>query len=319
MTQTVLRGWIALAVCVGVRGMAVEGGAVKDSDGRIEVRGAGGTLLGWQAAPLANPAGGVKFAGSAFLHPLRTPAGFEWTRLQPADHRHHFGVWWPWKHIEVDGIKYNTWELQDGQGAHVARQAKKVSETDGQVVWAFENETLVKMSNGVPRPVIRETATVGMRVVGDSQMLDIDLRQTAIGAPVTVSAYRYSGFSWRGPAAWSLTNSLMTTSEGLGRDAANGKPARWVMVSGPTPTGTATILLMSAAARGCVPERLRVWDSKNYAGTPFINFNPVMEKPLPLDEAHPAVSHRVYRIVAADRLIDAAGAESLWQTWISEK
>ena len=111
----------------------------------------------------------------------------------------------------------------------------------------------------------------------------------------------------------------MTTSEGLGRDNANGKPARWVVVSGPTPTGSASVLMMSAATElAGTPERLRVWDSKSQNGTPFVNFNPVMEKPLPLDDAHPAVSDRKYRVVAADRVINAADAEVEWLKWMGK-
>jgi hypothetical protein len=108
----------------------------------------------------------------------------------------------------------------------------------------------------------------------------------------------------------------MVTSEGQGRDDANGKPARWVFVTGPTPTGTATILIMSAATKlAGTAERLRVWDSKAENGTPFVNFNPVMEKPLPLDDTNPAVSNRKYRVIAADYQIDATAAEAEWQKW----
>jgi hypothetical protein len=36
-----------------------------------------------------------------------------------------------------------------------------------------------------------------------------------------------------------------------------------------------------------------------HEGSPSVNFNPVMQKPLPIDEAHPAVSNRQYRLIAA--------------------
>ena len=75
--------------------------------------------------------------------------------------------------------------------------------------------------------------------------------------------------------------------------------------------------MMSAAVElAGAPERLRVWDSKAQNGEPFVNFNPVMETPLPLDDAHPAVSNRKYRVIAADRVIDAAAAEAEWRTWM---
>ncbi len=286
-----------------------------EQNGRIEARLGDELMLGWQAQPLANPQGGAKFAGSAFFHPLRTPGGFEWTHFQPTDHLHHFGLWWPWKFIEVDGNKSNCWEIQEGQGGHVARGVKPISTVPGSLAWEFSNETQIKKTHA--QTAIHETARVTLSVSGDAQILDISLRQKAAGSPVKILAYRYSGFSWRGPKAWDKDSSTMTTSEGKGRDDANGVAARWVMVSGKTPNGSATVLIMSAASKlAGNPERLRVWDSKAEKGTPFVNFNPVMETALPLDDAHPAVSNRRYRVIAADRTIDAASAETEWREWM---
>ncbi len=75
--------------------------------------------------------------------------------------------------------------------------------------------------------------------------------------------------------------------------------------------------MMSAAQEiAGTPERLRVWDSNAENGAPFVNFNPVSETALPLDDAHPAVSNRRYRMIAADREIDAAAAEAEWRKWM---
>jgi hypothetical protein len=146
-------------------------------------------------------------------------------------------------------------------------------------------------------------------------VLDFTIAQKAAGPPVKIVEYRYSGFSWRGPLDWNKNNSVMTTSEGKDRGTANGTPARWVVVSGPAPGGHASVLMMSAAE---TPEKVRVWDSTAMNGNPFVNFNPVMEKPLPLDDAHPAVSKRKYRVIAADHAIDATEAEAAWRKWMKE-
>lgn len=289
-------------------------------DGRLEATHNGALVFGWQIAPMAQPKGGPKFASSAFLHPLRTPAGFEWTQIQPSDHLHHLGLWWPWKYVEVEGKKSLTWELQQGEGAHVARDVKSVPSEPGTLSWEFSNATESRTAGVDPKTVILETARVTVGMSGtDAQTIDVSIRQKPAGAPVTICAYRYSGFAWRGPASWNKDNSLMTTSEGLGRDVANGKPARWVVVSGPAQSGSASVLLMSAAVQlAGTPERLRVWDSKANNGAVFVNFNPVMETAQPLDDAHPAVSNRKYRVVAADRVIDATGAEAEWRRWMGK-
>lgn len=308
------------AAWVAVAGASVETWTASEENGRIEASHGDQLSLVWQSSPLASPTGGAKFAGSAFLHPLSTPSGFEWTTIQPADHLHHFGLWWPWKHIQVDGETYNCWEIQNGQGAHLARSVKSLKTGSDKLEWDFINETVIKKPGAAPLTVIQETARVGLSMNGtDAQVLDISLSQKAADSPVTISSYRYSGFCWRGPASWNKDNSTMLTSEGRGRDDANAQPARWVFVTGPTPTGTATVLLMSAAIKVAgTPERLRVWDSKAENGAPFINFNPVMEKSLPLDQAHPAVSKRTYRVIAADRVMNTAAAEAEWKKWMGK-
>jgi hypothetical protein len=296
------------------------GWTASEQNGRIEARRGETLMFAWRNFPLEKPEGGGKFAGSAFLHPLRTPSGFEWTTIQPADHLHHFGLWWPWKFIEVDGQRYNCWEIQEGQGAHVARTAKQLYGGPDKLEWEFVNETVIKPADGPQSTVIHETAKVALAAHGkDANVIDVSITQQAADKAVTVVNYTYSGFSWRGPVSWNKDNSKMTTSEGLGRDDANGKAARWVMVSGPTPAGSATVLLMSAAADiAGTPERLRVWDAKMGNGTPFVNFNPVMGKALPLDAAHPAVSNMKYRVLAADRTLDATAAEAAWRAWMKK-
>jgi hypothetical protein len=299
--------------------MMIQGSAIAADEARIEFPDGKTPVFGWQSALMAEPKGGEKFATSAFIHPLATPSGFVCTDLQPADHMHHLGVWWPWKFVEVDGKKFNTWEIQQGEGAHGARSVKSISSGPDKAEWEFQNETIIKPKGAEPKVVIRETAHVTVTKGTDATVLDITLRQKAVDTAVTIAAHRYSGFSWRGTHDWNKDNSTMITSGGKGRDDANGTPARWLAVSGPTPHGTASVLILSAAEKlAGTPENLRVWDSKNHNGAPFVNFNPVQSKPLPLDDAHPAVSHRSYRVIASDRAMDAATAEAEWKKWMAK-
>jgi hypothetical protein len=299
--------------------MLAHGIATGAEEARVEFPDGKTPVFGWQRALVAKPKGGEKFATSAFVHPLTTPGGFVCTDIEPDDHMHHLGLWWPWKYVEVGGKKFNSWEIQEGEGAHVARGVKSISTGPDKAEWEFQNETIIKPKGAEPKVVIRETAQVILTKRPDATVLDITLRQKAADAPVTISSHRYSGFSWRGPHNWDKDNSTMITSGGKGRDDANGTPARWLAVSGPTPDGTASFLILSAAEKlAGTPENLRVWDSKAHNGAPFANFNPVMQKPLPLDEAHPAVSHRSYRIIASDRAMDAATAEAEWKKWMEK-
>lgn len=290
----------------------------QDGTSPLALTSGGNTVLAWHRTPLANPKGGAKFAGSAFFHPLRTPSGFDCADLQPADHLHHFGLWWPWKFIEVDGKVYNTWEIQEGQGGHTARSAKVVESKPGRTVWQLENEFVITdPATKQPRPVIAESTTAVITRSANRHILDLTIRQKPLASKgVKITAYRYSGFSWRGPATWNTTNSTMLTSAGNHRDNANGTRAHWVLVHGQRPGGEASVLILSAASRiAGTEEQVRVWDSKATQGAQFANFNPVMETALPLDEKHPAVSHRRYRVILADQTLTATEAEQAWQEW----
>jgi hypothetical protein len=307
------------AIPLVIASVLATGARTVGNEERPEFRQDGKLLFAWQATPLANPEGGEKFAASAFIHPFSTPGGFACTTIQPSDHLHHLGLWWPWKFIEVDGKKFNTWEIQEGEGAHVARSVKTLSNKPGHAEWELLNETIFKPKDTAPVVAIHEKARITLKMDADATVLDISLQQKAAGSPVTIPAYRYSGFSWRGPATWNKDNSTMTTSGGKNREDANGTTARWVVVSGPTPTGTASLLILSAAEKNTgTPEKIRVWNASAHHGTPFVNFNPVMDKPLPLDDAHPSVSKRSYRVIAADRTIDAAAADALWREWAGQ-
>ncbi len=276
----------------------------------------GKPLAAWQWQPVAAPKGGDKFSISAFLHPLRTPSGFVVTALQPGDHLHHLGVWWPWKLVEVEGQSYITWEMQQGQGRHFSRTPPAIATGPACARLVGQAFTEIQPKNVPAQVVIDEEATMtAWRPSGDTWVLDIRVRQKARGTPVILPAYRYSGFSYRSTTAWTKDNSQLTTSEGHDRDQANGQPARWALVTGKADAGTASVLILSAASVRGTPERLRVWSSKDQNGMPFVNFNPVQEQPLPLDAAHPATSDRAYRLVIADRTLAAADAEAFWQAF----
>jgi len=295
----------------------------KEQNGRIEVSDGGRVVLAWQKTRASKPGVGEKFAGSAFLNPVCTPKGFVLTDLQPPDHRHHFGVWWPWKYLDVDGKKYNCWEVQAGEGRHVAVEAKVEKQSGDEVVLALKNRFEV-FAGGRFVPVVREEAKVRLSRIGDDAYgIDIDIdEQPEPGRKVVVQAYRYSGFSWRGTPKWNAKNSRLLTSHGDDRDTANHQPARWVLFTGATPEGgQATMLMMSAAAKnGGKPELLRVWTRKMGGdGKPFVNFNPVVRESIPLDAKHPSVSRRKYRLVVADRKISADEAKGLWERWAPGK
>lgn len=292
---------------------------VVDIGGRLEIRDEGKTVFGWQHQPLSEPKGGAIFATSAFIHPLCTPSGFMLTRIQPDDHLHHLGLWWPWKTLTVDGKKYVTWEVQEKQGRHIAVSARVTRESADEVVIEGINRTEINLPEKGYQPMLEEKVVMRFSRMGaDAYLLDIDIAQQPIdGIGVTVSKYHYSGFSWRGPEGWNQDNSTMRTSGGQDRDHANHQPADWVSVDGKTsPQGMATMLMMSGASQiAGAPELLRVWGSNMEKGTPFANLNPVAKQPVELNAQNKSVSQRRYRVVIADRAILPEESDKLWKEW----
>jgi len=285
---------------------------------KFEIRKGGKTLLVYRAKPLTNPKGGAKFRASNFIHPLKTPSGFDVTDTQPPDHLHHMGLWWPWKYIETDGRHVLCWELQKGDGIIRAQGAEPTPQ-------GFTSKSIYvdRKAPGGPQTLLNETLKAEISDIFDSPArgynLDLEIiHETAGTKPITVSKYRYSGFAMRGTAKWNKDNSTVLTSEGKNYDASNFTRAKWVRIEGDAGgSRKAGVLMMSHPDNFNFPELLRTWDSKTHNGAIFVNFNSVQDKPW---EFKPAKKYiRKYRLFVYDGTITADEAEQLWQKYKSEK
>jgi hypothetical protein len=297
---------IAAAVAPATRSMGEE---------LVTIRVGDQALVSYQAEPLSDPVGGNAFRGSAFIHPLKTPSGFVVTESQPADHLHHFGLWWPWKYIQVGQRKVLCWELQQGDGLIQATETEPTSK--GLVTKSIY---LDRKAPGGPVPLLQETTTILASGVVDQPargyFLDVEIvHQPAGQAAITVVPYRYSGFSLRGTAYWNTDNSTILTSDGKDRLSANFTRARWVRVEGQTQQGAhAGVLLMSRPDNQSHPEKLRTWD-RQHNGSIFINFNTVMEDPWVFEPGNEYQRH--YRIFVYDGEVSTTEAAELWTAYAS--
>ncbi|MEM0964615.1 MAG: PmoA family protein [Verrucomicrobiota bacterium] len=280
-------------------------------DETVSLEVGGKELVTYQALPLSDHYKGDLFRGSNFIHPLKTPSGFIVTESAPkTDHPHHFGLWWPWKHIEVEGRQVLCWELQRGDGIVEARGAKMVPNgligesvyidrkaPDGPIV-RLKEKTKVAVSELVETPA-------------SGYFVDLEIsQQTSDGETVVVTPYRYSGFAMRGSPIWAGTSTYLT-SEGIGRAGSNTSRARWVRIEGPTGIDDerAGVLLMSHPKNQSHPEHLRTWEK----GKVFVNFNTVQKEPWVLE---PDKSYlRRYRLFVFDGSISADEAERLWEKY----
>ena len=312
---------VSLWVCVVAR--ADTELEVKTDQGRLTVFHDGRELLGYQILPMQNPKGGDAFAASNFIHPLRTPAGFTVTAIQPEDHLHHFGLWWPWKYIHVDGRKVLCWELQQGEGIIQGRRIAAQDVGTGFASFTSESDYVDRTAPGGPLVVLHEKSEI--RIFGFTQLpaagyfLDIKItHRCATDQPVEIVKYSYSGLGYRGVESWNKDNSTLLTSAGKGRAEANFTRAEWVHVQGAIPTGgTAGVLLMGHPNNRDHPELLRTWDEQFYNGAIFSNFNPVQEKPWKFDPGGEYT--RRYRLFVYDGELGGEDAVSLYLNYAQEK
>ncbi len=269
--------------------------------------------IGYQAAPLQNPQGGDRFRASNFLHPVKTPSGFTVTQIQPRDHMHHMGVWWPWKYVESQGRRILFWELQRGHGIIEAQRAEATENG-----FTAKSHYIDRRHPDGPHVLLHENADVQVSDVFETQSANgyfIDLaitHQSTVDHPVTVTTYRYSGFTIRGTELWNNNNSTLLTSEGKDRSNSHTTRARWVRLEGQTDNAEnemAGILLMSHQNNFDYPEHLRTWNERMHDGAFFVNFNNVQQTPWIFE---PSQSYtRRYRMFVYDGTITPEEADTM--------
>lgn len=290
--------YVLVAVCYG-------------DDAQVAIPVDGEPLVTYQARPLVDHYAGERFHGSNFIHPLKAPSGFVITESAPVtDHPHHFGLWWPWKHIQVGDRKILCWELQEGDGIVEAQGATRIEN-------GLIGESVYIDRKAPEGPTVRLTERTQITVSDlldepvSGYYVDIEITQScASDQTITVTPYRYSGFSIRGTPEWEGVATYLT-SEGIGRKGSNNSRARWVRIEGPTNVDSAHagILLMSRSSNRSHPEHLRTWEE----GRVFVNMNTVQKEAWVLEPDQTYT--RAYRLFVYDGKLNADAAEGLWNQW----
>ncbi|MCF7955433.1 MAG: PmoA family protein [Phycisphaerae bacterium] len=276
-------------------------------------------LVTYQQKPMTKPKGSDKFKGSNFIHPLKTPAGFCLTDLQPNDHLHHFGLWWPWKYLEAEGRKVLYWELQQGEGIIEAQGIVNTAKTPDFAAFHAESHYIDKTAPDGPKVILIEKLTAHVSPITKSPtngyFLDLVITQTpAIKTPVEVVKYRYSGFSIRGAASWNKENSKLITSEGKERQGSNFTRAKWIVAEGDAKGGKkAGFVMMSHPDNYGAPQMLRTWGDNMFNGATFANFNPVQKESWTMEPGKKYIQN--YRLFVYDGTVTEKQAEKLWSDY----
>lgn len=317
-----------LTIAVAILLLAGSGHAAEEPRVQVEDDGTGLTLivdgknvLRYHYEEMPPPEGkNAKFRRSGFIHPLWAPDGQVLTTIHPADHIHHMGLWHPWTKTEFDGRHIDFWNLGSGEGT--CRFVKVAEVKSGAPRGGFKvmQEVVDLKAPGGERVVLDEElkVTAGSTPEG-AFLVDYTITQRcATDLPLTLVAYRYGGFGFRGTEAWHGTNSFMVTSEGKNRDDGHASRARWCNVFGTAGSGPAGIVFMSHPSNHAHPEPMRLWDSKSNRGRSnvFFNFCPVQQEPWTLEPGRDYV--RRYRMYVYAGATDAEKAETLWKAFAAE-
>lgn len=288
---------------------------VSDNGSSLTLLCEGKTILTYQYAITPAPEGVRQvFSRGGYIHPACTPSGFVLTRIQPADHYHHYGIWNPWTHVIYDGQLYDLWNLGDSLGTVRPRQIDAVYE--GKSCCGFDASLdHVAFTPGGETIILDEQWRVRATKAPEGYLWDFESRlRPTTDKQVTIQAYRYQGFCIRASEVWTRDNCSMMTSEGLERPDIDGSRGRWIYLVGDTgPSTKGGFLMMSYPGNQNAPEPLRIWDEEanRGRGDVFVNFCPAKTQDWVLE---PGKEYQLrYRFLAFDGEMDPATAERLWK------
>ncbi len=307
---------------------------VQPRTGNLIITEGGKNVLQYNIALPRLPHGvGREFARNGYIHPAWSPAGNVLTNANPADHAHHYGFWNPWTMIEYDGKTYDLWNIGGMTGTVRYDQTYGTQSGDlyaditvghRHVIFQEQREQVINTPQQIIRITPKEEVNImdevlDMRVWNDGDAGYLwDFVSDLIPAtdlPVLLKAYRYAGFGWRATPDWTKENTVMMTSEGLGRQQIDGTNARWIYVTGMSPLGKSGILFLGAPDNQNFPEPLRIWNEEQNGGRgdSFVNFAPTKNVDWSLE---PGRKYRLrYRMLMYDGEMTSGKAEAIWKNF----
>ncbi|MCK0146145.1 PmoA family protein [Arenibacter sp. F26102] len=261
------------------------------------------------------------FRKSGYLHPLLAPSGDTLSRIQPPDHYHHYGIWGPWTHTQIEGERVDFWNLVERQGTVLF---KDFNDTYSGAVYGGFNarqEHINLKASADKRIALNEDLDVKVWDLGrpDRYMVDYTSNfNSPLGNGILFEAYRYGGgLGMRFTERWHKDNCTVLTSEGNDRLTADGTNARWCMVTGESVDGAGTngVLFLSYPENRSHPEPMGIWpiDGNGGRGDMFFEFCPIRHEEWKIE---PNKDYSLkYRMVVFDGKLTVEEAESYWKSF----
>lgn len=232
---------------------------------------------------------------SGFIHPLKSLSGETLTNFMPADHPHHYGMWYAWTKTTFEGNTIDFWNVNKHQGT--VRFDKFIEKRDNGFKAKLNH--IVYPDSSKEKVAMIETLDITVSPLSNNKGYYIDYTteiECATKSPVTMEKYTYGGFVIRTRSDWNDSTTEMLTSEGKTRNEADGTHARWCYLQGKAGKSDACILIVASKNNLNYPEPLRVWDKNINPEAQDImwNFSPTKEKSFTL---HPGKTLKLkYRL-----------------------
>lgn len=289
---------------------------INKKDGALNFEAAGkpvGTFIGKATQPL--PEGIMPiFQRGGYLHPLFSPAGNAVTGDYPMNHFHHHGIWTAWTKAVFQGRNTDFWNMGDGLGKVDSEGID--SSWSGPVHGGMEaRNEFTDLTSGQPVRVLSELWTVKVFATGGAakpyNLLELVSEQQPAGDDdLELPEYHYGAIGIRGPDGWNgAENATFLTSEGVtNRDEANGKPAKWIAMSGGTGEELATLAILGSPENFRAPQPLRVHPKE-----PFVSFSPQTAGDMAIRHGGKYLSK--YRFVITDGEPDKDLLDRLWNDY----
>lgn len=290
---------------------------VRKTSNKLVLRNGTRNILAYRYQTMMPPPGvDSLYAKSGFIHPLWSPQGVILTRIQPPDHRHHYGIWGPWTKTHIGGREVDFWNLGKGQGT--VRFSGFLSLEEGAVFCGFTSHQEHIDLGGKPgnQTALNEVLQVrSWNLHKNTWMIDyFTIQNCPLDSGIFLDAYRYGGgIGFRATEKWTKENSTVLTSEGKNRKTADGTKARWCRVEGASGMGRSGILFMDSPANMDFPEPIRVWpeNANNGRGDMFFEFCPIRLKSREFEKGRNYMLK--YRLIVFDGELSSTEAEIYWQ------
>jgi HEAT repeat protein/type 1 glutamine amidotransferase len=263
--------------------------------------------------------------GKPYIHPLGAADGTVLTALRPRDHTWHRAVWSSWKFLAAPGERaLNYWEEDRRTGLSQGR-----TELDDVKVFPSDDRSArieMRLSYRPPGKdaLLTEARTIDIAAPDEKGAYSLVWRADFTAGPKGVKLTRTpltgepGGKKWGGYAGFSLRLARplkrwrYANSEDLAELACHGKPARWVVLGGKTPSGAeAAVAVLDHPSN---PRHPTCWYVDK--GMPYFSPAPIFKEAMELG-AGEKLSFR-YKVLVIVGRADPAGIEKEWKAFAAE-